>query len=73
MTDKDFLYWVADRFVHVYNESPHVDFIHKLKKIADKIGYLEKYDYHTTLSQANFLKAIKDAYDEGVSDGKYGP
>jgi hypothetical protein len=37
MTDKKFLYWIAARLVEVYKESPNVDFVHKLKKIADNL------------------------------------
>lgn len=37
MTDKEFLNWIIDRLVHVYNESPNVDFIHRLRKIADAL------------------------------------
>ena len=37
MTDKEFLNWIIDRFVHVYNESLNVDFIHRLRKIADSL------------------------------------
>lgn len=45
MTDKEFLNWLADRLVHVYNESPNVDFIHKLKEITSRIekAYEEGY------------------------------
>ena len=35
MTDKEFLNWLVDRLVHVYGESPNVDFVHKLKAIAE--------------------------------------
>lgn len=73
MSDKEFLDWIIDRLVHVYNESPHVDFIHRLRKISDKLDYLEKNNYHTTISQADYVKNMKDSYDEGFSDGKYGP
>lgn len=46
MTDKEFLNWLADRLVNVYNESPNVDFVHKLKKIAENIEktYEEAYE-----------------------------
>lgn len=30
----EFLEWVADRLVHVYGESPNVDFVHRLREIA---------------------------------------
>ena len=36
MTDKEFLNWIIDRLIYVYNESPHVDFIHRLRNIANK-------------------------------------
>lgn len=34
MKDREFLIWLKDRLVHVYGESPNVDFVHKLDKIA---------------------------------------
>lgn len=37
MTDKEFLDWLADRLVYVYDESPNVNFVHKLKNIAKNI------------------------------------
>lgn len=35
--DSQFLNWLADRLVHVYGESPNVDFVHKLREIAKNI------------------------------------
>ena len=32
--DSEFLNWLADRLVHVYGESPNVDFVLKLREIA---------------------------------------
>ena len=37
MNDKEFLNWIIDRLINIYNESPNVDFIHRLRKIADKL------------------------------------
>lgn len=34
MKDREFLLWVRDRLVYVYNESPNVDFVGKLTSIA---------------------------------------
>jgi hypothetical protein len=34
--DGEFLSWVADRLVHVYGESPNVDFVLKLRDIAKR-------------------------------------
>ena len=33
--DKEFLSWVADRLVHVYKENQNVDFVLKLRKMAE--------------------------------------
>jgi len=35
MPDKEFLNWLADRLVNVYNESENVDFVQKLKAVAE--------------------------------------
>lgn len=37
MSDKEFLNWLADRLVHVYGESPNIDFVHRLKSIVDRM------------------------------------
>lgn len=44
MNDKEFLYWIIGRLICVYNESPNVDFIHRLRNIANKLKFLEKHD-----------------------------
>jgi hypothetical protein len=33
MGDREFLAWIRDRLVHVYGESPNVDFIRRLDQI----------------------------------------
>jgi len=35
MNNKEFLNWVADRFIHQYKESENVDFVHRLREIAN--------------------------------------
>ena len=35
MTDRYFLNWLAERLVHIYGESENVDFVHKLRAIAE--------------------------------------
>ena len=37
MTDKQFLNWIADRFVHVHGESENVDFVQRLRAIAESL------------------------------------
>lgn len=37
MTDADVLRWVAARFVNVHGESENVDFVIRLREIADRI------------------------------------
>lgn len=45
MTDKEFLNWLEDRLVHVYNESPNTDFVLKLRQIADNIEKIYQKGY----------------------------
>ncbi len=44
LTDAEFLRWIRDRLVHVYNESPNVDFVHRLNAIiaAQSAGALNR-------------------------------
>lgn len=37
MDDTEFLLWLADRLVYVYNESENTDMVRRIKKIAEKI------------------------------------
>lgn len=37
LTDRDFLCWIHERLEHVYNESPIVDFMNKLRVIITTI------------------------------------
>jgi len=37
MSDPEFLRWVADRFVHVHGESEYVDFVQRLRQVADRL------------------------------------
>lgn len=37
MTDKQFLNWLADRLIHVYGESECVDFVARLRVLAEKL------------------------------------
>lgn len=40
MTDGEFLGWIADRFVNQYGESESVDFVTRLRKMADHAQYI---------------------------------
>jgi len=35
MEDKEFLMWLYQRLIHVYGESPNVDFVQRLLKIVE--------------------------------------
>lgn len=37
MNDREFLNWIADRFVNVHGESENVDFVIRLRRIAEKL------------------------------------
>lgn len=41
-TNKEFLNWIADRFVHKYKESENVDFVLSLRRRASEIDKLEQ-------------------------------
>lgn len=55
ISDKDFLNWVADRFVHAHGESENVDFVRRLRKMAASSEFdpsvsespITDYDYET--------------------------
>lgn len=51
MPDKDaaFLTWVADRLVHVYGDSPNVDFVQKLRALAQPAAVEPQFDVRTIL------------------------
>lgn len=37
-----FLYWLVDRLVFVYKESPQTDFVLKLRRLANELENAEK-------------------------------
>jgi hypothetical protein len=39
--DAAFLDWLADRLVHVYGESPNVDFVLRLREISNLLKHPE--------------------------------
>lgn len=40
MTDYEFLIWIRDRLINVYGESENVDFVRRLKKVANNMKVL---------------------------------
>lgn len=42
MNDEQFLSWLRDRLVNVYNESPNVDFVLRLEKIIKRESARQK-------------------------------
>lgn len=42
MKDSEFLGWLHDRLVYVYNESPNLDFVQKVSKIAGRVDDLTR-------------------------------
>lgn len=37
LLDAEFLRWIVDRLINVYGESPNIDFVHRLKRIVDRM------------------------------------
>lgn len=56
MTDKEFLNWIADRFVNVHGESENVDFVARLRVLAEKLD-------------TNLDAFGQDRYDKGFLEG----
>jgi hypothetical protein len=57
MKDKDFLYWLADRLVNVYGESPNIDFVSKLVSVAESMS--QKRHTPNTKTYVAFKERIK--------------
>lgn len=53
MTDSEFLTWIRDRIVHVYGESPNVDFVLRLGQVIDKTKRSEAMDELVRMSVEN--------------------
>jgi hypothetical protein len=47
-TDAEFLRWLKDRLIHVYGESPNMDFVQRLGRIVDAMTeqHHEEYARH---------------------------
>lgn len=39
MTDAEFLHWLAERLVYVYNESPNIDFVRRLREMGHRMQH----------------------------------
>lgn len=37
LLDAEFLHWIVDRLINVYGESPNIDFVHRVRSIADRL------------------------------------
>jgi len=42
MNDTEFLLWLADRLVYVYNESDNTDIVRRTREIAEKIKHIKE-------------------------------
>lgn len=42
LRDAEFLSWMADRLVFVYGESPNIDFVHYLRRLATEAEKKER-------------------------------
>jgi hypothetical protein len=51
--NKQFLHWLADRLVHVYGEPENIDFVLKLRAIADEAG-----ERDTPVNSSNIVHTI---------------
>ena len=42
MSDMDFLNWIHDRLQFIFKESPNIDYMHKLKQLAERMNPLKR-------------------------------
>lgn len=59
-SDKEFLHWIADRLVYVYGESENVDFIRKLRSIAESLKGNTPNTYEPRTYSTNSSQEPKD-------------
>ena len=65
MTDKEFLTWIRDRIVNVYEESPSVDFVRRLEEVIDKLDKVE-----TLLSEPTIPSLFQGTLELMVAGGQ---
>lgn len=41
-SDYEFMKWLENRMIHVYGESENVDFLHRLRRIQEKVKLVEQ-------------------------------
>lgn len=66
MTDVQFLRWLRARLINVYNESPNVDFVQRLKSIADRLELEDATPILTPPPKNTLLRSIRGLlYNKG--------
>lgn len=65
MKDHELVSWLADRMVHVYGESPNVDFVHRARAVAENIESQATTiaRYETTAENYELLQAKVDGLE----------
>lgn len=65
MLDSEFLTWLLERLVERYDESPNVDFVHRLRDVITNVEALERQD------SADALTLAADVMMEQFAEDKY--
>ena len=64
MTDAEFIHWIADRFVYAYGESENVDFVRRLRKIAERLDVRD--DESVYNQSTNMWRATNDQLPRAI-------
>lgn len=68
MQDVKFLQWIRDRLVHVYKESPNVDFVLRLEKVTRRFENLLTLEQGYTVIPETTNSIGTTARDVGMED-----
>jgi hypothetical protein len=71
VSDKEFLTWIAARLINVYNESPNVDFVLRLKEIIEHFPADECLGCRTTQNRS-LVYLCSFCSDFGSDEDEYG-
>lgn len=68
MKDRDFLNWVADRLVNVHGEPENVDFVLKVRQIAERTGRsMPRHEYSQMVNELRDVPSVQSKRERIVS------
>lgn len=68
MNDQAFLNWVADRFVNVHGESENVDFVQKLRAIAESLDPQRDTNWMPLRTSKDLFRESRDSINKHLEE-----